>query len=369
MTKMTRRTAVTLLGATALATPFVRPANAATGTLNLYNWADYIGETTIADFEAASGLKVNSDYFSSVEEMQAKILAGSTGYDVVLQSGPNLPVMLQAGVYQPLDKAQLSSWKNLDESVLKILAQWDPDNRHALPYMWGSVGMTYNMDMIRKVLPDADLNSLSAILDPANAKALARCGLALLDSPSDVLTVVMRYLGIDPDTATAADFDAAVKAMAPMRRSVRTFSNTAELQGLPSGELCAANTWSGSYGLVVSKAKEAGLSTDFAYFVPETGAPIWIDCFCVPTDAPHPEAASVFLEYMLQPKVIAACTNYLSYANANAAATPLVDPAISGNPALYPDAETMKRLYAPKAWNNTQLQEMTAAWNRIKTAG
>ncbi|MER5173804.1 extracellular solute-binding protein [Thioclava kandeliae] len=366
MEKISRRHALGLLGATALSAPFITPARASSGSVNVYNWADYIGETTLADFESSTGITVNYDNFSSVEEMQAKMLAGSSGYDVVLQSGPQLPVMLEAGIYQPLDKTKLSGWSNLDPKILEILSTWDPGNVYAMPYMWGSVGFAYNAEMLKKVLPDADLDSLDVLLRPENAAALARCGVSILDTPSDVFLMVMKYIGANFDNPTPADFEAAAKAIAPVRSSIRTFSNTITQQSLPAGELCFSNTWSGNYGVAVARSKEAGIKLDLRYMVPETGAPIWIDCWCLPKGAPNILNAHAFVNYMLQPEVIAACTNLTTYANANAKALPFVKKEIANNPALYPDEMTTSRLFAPTAWTTEQISQMNDVWQQIK---
>ncbi len=366
--KLSRRsTLATLSGALAL--PYVRPSWAQAGRLNVYNWADYIGETTIADFEAETGIGVTYDLYASTEEMEAKMLVGGTGYDVVLQSGLSLPRFVAAGVYQAIDKARLSGWSNLDPEVLKIVQGFDPDNSHGVPYMWGSVGYTYNLTMVRERLPDADLASMDTIFKPENAAKLADCGLSILDSPTDSGFMVLKYLGLDPDTAGPAEYEKMVEAFAPIRRYITTFDNTNYLTTLPNGEICAANTWSGDYAVAKARAAEAGIDIDLAYFVPETGAPAWFDLWAIPTDAGNTDGAYKFIDFMLRPEVIAACTSYTGYANANKAATPLLDPSISGDPAIYPDAETLARLYTPKPQTDEQDRDINRAWQTIKTGG
>lgn len=364
----TRRS--TLLGlAAGLSAPWVRPSWAQGGTVFVYNWADYIGETTLQDFTAETGIEVVYDLYASSEEAQARMLAGSSGYDVVLQAGLTLPMMVQAGVYQKLDRTRLTGWANLDPSILKIVQGFDPGHEHGVPYTWGTVGMTYNLAMVRELLPDADLESLDTILKPENAAKLAECGLSLLDSPTDWGFMVMRYLGIDTDTATEADYRRLAEAMAPIRDYVTTFDNTNYLTTLPNGEVCAVNSWSGDYGVAKARAAEAGIEIDLAYFVPRTGAPAWFDLWCMPADAANVDNAYRFMDYLLRPEVIAACTNYIGYANANQAATALVDPAIAGDPAIYPDAETLSRLYTPLPQTPEQEQMLTRIWTEIKTGG
>ncbi len=365
---LTRRSALLGLGA-GLAAPFIRPARAASGSVNVYNWADYIGETTIADFTAETGIEVVYDLYASTEEAQAKILAGSTGYDVVLQSGLSLPTMVKAGVYQPLDKAKLPGWKNLDPAILKIVEGFDPGNTHGAPYTWGSVGFTFNRGLVEPLLPGADFASLDTILKPENAEKLAKCGLSLLDSPTDVIPMVLKWLGVDPDNATDADYKKVAEVMAGIRPYIATFDNTNYMTTLPNGEVCAVNSWSGDYGVAKTRAAEAGIKIDLAYFVPKTGAPAWFDLWSMPTDAPNVENGYKFIDYLLRPEVIAKCTDFTGYANANKAATPLVDPAISGDPAVYPDAETLSRLYTPKPQTPQQEEAMTRLWTEIKTGG
>ncbi len=363
--KLTRRSTLGGLGAV-LATPWVRASYAATGTVNIYNWSDYIGETTIADFETASGLSVVYDLYASAEEMQAKMLAGSTGYDVVIQSGMDMPNKVKAGIYQKLDKSKLANWKNLDTDILKIVEGFDPGNTYGDPYMWGSVGMTYNTDMVKQRLPDADLNSLDVIMKPENIAKLADCGVSILDSPTDIGYMVMSWLGIDPAKAGPDDYAKMVAAFKPIRKYISTFDNSNYLTTLPNKELCVANTWSGDYGVAKSRAKDAGIVLNLKYFVPKTGAPAWFDLWAIPADAKNVDNAYKFLDFMLQPEVIAKCTDFTGYANANKAATPLVNPAVTSDPAIYPDAETLSRMYTPKPQTEEQDRLMTRAWTEIK---
>jgi putrescine transport system substrate-binding protein len=367
--KISRRNLLTGVGAglgVSLASPWVRPSFAAAGTLNVYNWSDYIGETTIEDFQTETGINVVYDLYASAEEMQAKMLAGSTGYDLVIQSGLALPQETKAGIYQKMDHAKLKNWSNLDPAILKILEGFDPGNTYGLPYMWGSVGFTFNMDMVKERLPGVDLSSMDVIFKPENAAKLADCGISILDSPTDIGFMVLSSLGIDPSTAGPADYAKMVEAFKPIRKYITTFDNSNYLTALPNKELCVANTWSGDYGVAKSRAAEAGVKIDLEYFVPKTGVPAWIDLWCIPTDAKSVENAYIFLDYMLRPEVIAKCTDYTGYANANKAATVLVDPAIASDPAIYPDAETLKRMYTPKPQTEEQDRDLTRAWAEIK---
>jgi putrescine transport system substrate-binding protein len=366
MPKLTRRTALTALGG-ALALPYVRPSWAQAGTVNVYNWADYIGDTTVADFEAQTGIGVVYDTYSSAEEMQAKMLAGSTGYDVVDHAGIDMPRVIAAGIYEKLDKSLLPNWKNLDPEVLRILSGWDPENAYGMPYMWGSVGFTFNVDMVKERIPDADLTSMDIIFKPENAAKLADCGISILDSPTDTMLMVLKYLGLDGDTTNVEDYQKVVEAFKPIRQYIRTFDNTNYLNAIPNGELCVINSWSGDYATAAGRAAEAGIEMNLAYFVPKTGAPAWVDCMCITADAPNRENAYKFMDFLMQPEVAAGCTNFTYYANANIPAREFVLKEILDDPAVYPDAETVGRMWAPKPFNEEQDRAMTRAWQEIKS--
>lgn len=362
---LTRRTALTAFGG-ALSLPFVRPSWAQAGTVNVFNWSDYIGETTIADFEAETGIGVVYDLYAASEEMEAKMLAGSTGYDLVIQSGLKLRSMVAAGVYEKLDRGRLTGYGNLDPAILKVCEGFDPGNAYGVPYMWGSVGFTFNLDLVKERLPDADLADLGTIFKPENAAKLADCGLSLLDSPTDIGFMVLKWLGLDPDTAGPAEYAQMVEAFKPMRQYVATFDNANYLTTIPNGEVCAINTWSGDYGVAKARAAEAGIELNLAYYVPKTGAPAWFDMLCIPADAASKDNAYRLIDYLLRPEVIAACTNFIGYANANKAATPFVDAAIAADPAVYPDAETLSRMFTPAPQTEEQDRDITRAWAEIK---
>lgn len=366
--KLNRRRAAGLLAAAALvAMPSVRRAKSEDQVLNVYNWADYIGETTLEDFQSETGILVIYDNYASAEEMQAKMLAGSSGYDVVVMGGVGLPNLVKAGVYQKLDRTRLPGWSNLDPAILEILASWDPGNEYGIPYMWGSVGFTFNIDLVRERLPDANLDSLDILLKPENAAKLADCGISLLDSPTDVIPMVLRYLGKDGDTTNTADYEAVVAALKPVRQYIRTFDNTGFLNAIPNGELCVTNNWSGDYSTAKRRAEEAGVEINLEYHVPETGVPAWVDALCMPSDAKHVDAAYKFLEFLLRPEVIAKCSNFINYANGNLASKPFLDPDLLANPAVYPDAKVMERLWAPKPFSQEQDRAMTRVWQTIKS--
>ena len=363
--KLTRRSTLTTLGAT-LAMPFVRPSWAASGSVNIYNWSDYIGETTIADFEAEFGISVVYDLYASAEEMQAKLLAGSTGYDVVDMAGFSMPQFIAANIYQKLDRTKLPNWKNLDPAVLKLVDTFVPASEYGMPYMWGSVGFTFNLDMLKERLPDADPADLGTLFKPENAAKLADCGISILDSPTDIGFIVMSYLGIDPSTAGPAEYEKLAAAFAPIRDYIATFDNANYLTTLPNKEICVANSWSGDYSVAKTRAEEAGVEINLGYFIPKTGAPVWYDVMCIPADAPNVDNAHLFLDYMMRPEVAAACSNYTGYANGNAASVPFLDPEIAGNPAVYPDEEMRKRMYVTRPQTEQQDRDLNRIWAEIK---
>lgn len=360
-----RQTIVTL--SAGLAAPFVRPSWAQARTLNITNWEGYISETAIPDFESEFAIGVVYDPYSSSEEFDAKMLAGGTGYDVVMSSGASLPLMIKVGVYHKLERARFKNYGNLDPVILKVLEGFDPGNQYGVPYMWGSVGFTYNLDLVKEVLPDVDLNTMEAIFLPENAAKLAGCGISLLDSPADIGFMVLKWKGIDPALAGQAELDQMIAAFDAIRPSILTFDNTNYTSLMANGEICVANSYSGDYSFMIDVAAEAGIKLNLGYFVPKTGAPAWLDCWCIPDDAANKDDAYTFIDYMTRPEVAAACTNYTRYANANKAATPMVDPVISNNPAVYPDAETLSRMFTPAPYTNAQESLIPRAWTRAKS--
>jgi putrescine transport system substrate-binding protein len=366
--RVSRRSTLSLLAGAALAMPYISRAHAQDeAVLNIINWTDYIGETTIEDFQSATGIQVTYDPYASSEAMEARILAGNSSFDVAIQTGSTLERFNQAKVYQPLDRSKLTNWGNLDPVSLKTLEGWDPGNVYGVPYMWGTVGLTFNVDMVKTRIPKADMTSLDILFKLENAAKLADCGISILESPGDVIPMVLAYLGLDPNTTNPADFDAVVKAFAPIRQHIRTFDASNFLNSIANKELCMINTWSGDYATAKARATEAGIEMNLAYYVPKTGSPVWMDMWCIPAAAKHVDNAHKFINYMMEPEVIAKCTNETHYANANLAANKFVDPAILSDSSLYPDDEVKKRLWTPKSVNSEVEQARTRAWSIIKT--
>ncbi|MCY1217550.1 Putrescine-binding periplasmic protein [compost metagenome] len=361
-----RKTLAAALGAMLILLPALSPADDG-NTLRLYNWSDYIGENTLADFQKATGIRVIYDTFDSYETVQGKLLPGRSGYDLVVMNAALVPPLLKAGVFQPLDKSRLPSWGNLDPQVLASLEHYDPGVTYSAPYTWGSNGITYNVDMIKARMPDAPIGSLAMVFDPEVVSRFADCGVTLIDSPTDVLPLALAYLGRDPNSAAPEDLKAAQDLLLKVRPYIRKFDSMSYLNGLANGEQCIAMTWSGDYATAQARATEAGAKVKLDYFIPREGSLIWFDDFYIPKDAPHVENAHKFIEFMLQPRVIAQVTDYIRYANSNLAAMPLISAEVRNDPAIYPDDATRARLFTQKTQPQKAMRLITRTWNAVKT--
>ena len=335
--------------------------------LNVYNWADYIGATTLEDFEREFGIEVNYDVYDASPTVDAKLMAGRSGYDVVVHSAGYSARLQEAGIYRQLDRSKLSNWRHLDAELLAQFALYDPGNRYGVPYAWGTTGFTYNERMILERLPDAPVHSAAMLFDPKVTSHFADCGVSMLEAPTDVMPVVLAYLGRDPNSMQPEDLKAAEEVLKSVRPHIAYYSSTKFLLDMPAGDLCLAATWSGDYAVATIRAKEAGLDLPLRYTVPQEGSTIWFDAAYIPADAPHPDNAHLFLNYLLRPEVIAAFTNFTGYANPNASATPLVLPEYVNDPAIYPDAETRQRLHVTYIAGPKIERLRTRAWTRAKS--
>ncbi len=335
--------------------------------LNVFNWPDYIAPNTIADFEAEYGIKVNYDVYDSTEMAEARLLAGRTGYDVVLHAERYSARLIPIGVYQPLDKSKLTNWGNLDPWVLKVLESADPGNRYGVPYMWGTTGFTYNVKMIRERMPDAPLTSGDMIFKPEIARHFADCGITFLDEPTDVIPMAMIYLGHDPNSLDPADLADVEKLLKGVRPYIRYFSSAKMLIDLPNEEVCIAMSWSGDYAQAMFRSKQAGRPVELAYTVQHEGALAWFDLWFIPADAPHPDNAHLFLNYLLRPEVIAAISNETRYAAPNPKAMPLLLPEVRNDPAVYPTDEVRLNLYKGVLRGPKEERKRSRLWSRVKT--
>jgi putrescine transport system substrate-binding protein len=335
--------------------------------LHIYNWADYMGKDTIAQFETATGLRVVYDTYDADETLEAKMMAGDSGYDVVSTSTDYFSRQIKAGIYRPLDKSLLPNWKNLDPHILAFEARADPGNRYAMPYLRHVNGFAYNVDMVRARMPDAPVDSLDLIFKPEIIRRFADCGVTFLDSAEDVLQLALNYLHLDPNTTNPEDYRQAERLLLSVRPYIRAFDSTEYLNGLANGEFCISMSWSGDYATSRARAKAAGVDVHLAFTIPKEGANASFDALLIPADAPHPIAAHKFLNFILEPQVIAAITNDIHYANDNAAADAYVDPQILHDPAVYPPPAVQARLYQSTEVAPALERLRTRTWTRIKT--
>ena len=346
----------------------VLPANAADQTLNLYIWSDYLAPDTLKNFTKATGIKVNVDVFDSSEMLEAKMLAGGSGYDVIVPNGPVLSRLSKAGVIGPLDKSKLTNIGTQDPAILARAAGMDPGNANGIVYMWGTSGLGMNVAKVRAALgKDVPLDSWSLILDPANAAKLAKCGIYVFDSQADVFEATLKYIGKDPHSTDPQDYEAAAAAWQKVRPYIAKFHNSEYIAALANGDICIAMGFSGDVFQARDRAREAKNGNEIAYVIPKEGAVTWFDFMTVPKDAPHAAAAYAFLDYILKPDVIGPISSTVHYANANANSQPFVSKDVRDDKAVYPDAATMARLF-PEIVPPQAIERLrTRLWNRIKS--
>lgn len=340
----------------------------AAGELKIFNWSDYIAEDTIANFEKETGIDVTYDVYDSNETLDARLLTGRSGFDIVVPSNHFLTKQIQAGVYQKLDHSKLPNMVNLDPKLMDQLQTVDPGATHAIPYMWGTTGVGYNVDKVKAALgEDAPTNSWDLVFDPQVSSKLKDCGIAMLDSSDEMMTAALGYLGLDPNSNDPEDLKKAEEMLMKVRENVRYFHSSRYISDLANGNICAAVGFSGDVFQAAYRAEEAKNGVDIAFSIPKEGAQLWFDMMAIPKDAPNPENAHAFINYILRPDVVAPITNYVAYANPNKAANELVDEEIFADPAIYPDEETMQKLYVAKPRPMAAQRIMTRAWNRVKS--
>ena len=353
--------ALSLMGAMAGA------AQADNKVLHVYNWSDYIAPDTIANFEKESGIKVVYDVFDSNETLEAKLLAGKSGYDIVVPSNNFLAKQIKAGVYQELDKSKLSNYDNLNKSLLKAVSVSDPDNKHAFPYMWGSIGIGYNPEKVKAALGVDKIDSWDVLLKPENIAKLKSCGVSFLDSPTEMLPVALHYLGLPTDTQKKADLKQAEDLFLKIRPSIGYFHSSKYISDLANGNICVAVGYSGDIQQAKSRAAEAGGKVKVAYDIPKEGAGSFFDMVAIPKDAENVDAAYKFMNYLLKPEVMASITNSVRFPNGNEKATALVDKDITSDPGIYPAADVQAKLYAIADLPAATQREMTRSWTKIKS--
>ena len=340
----------------------------AQSTVHIYNWSDYIGEDTLAEFRKATGIKPVYDVFDSNETLEGKLLAGRTGYDVVVPSNHFLGKQIKAGAFQKLDKRKLPHWNNLDPALLKQLEVNDPGNQYAVPYLWGTNGLGYNVEKVRAALgADVDLDSWALVFEPEHMKKLAGCGVAFLDSGDEMLPAMLNYLGLDPNSQNPDDYAKAEAQLAAVRPYVTYFHSSKYVSDLANGNICMAVGYSGDVFQAAERAEEAGKGVQIAYVIPKEGANLWFDMLAIPADSGNVEAAHRFIDYLLQPEVIAGVSDYVGYANPNLKAREFMDPEVLADASVYPPREVLDKLYI-SAELPTQVQRlMTRSWTKVKS--
>ncbi|MEN9435133.1 MAG: hypothetical protein RLZZ422_2722 [Pseudomonadota bacterium] len=358
-----------LLLATTLALGLATSAVADEKVVNVYNWSDYIDPAYLKKFEETTGIKVNYDVYDSNEMLEAKLMAGGSGYDVVFPSANFLARQLQAGIYTELDKSKIANYGNLDPKMLEDMKVHDPDNKYGVPYTWGTLGIAYNKKMIADRLgAETKIDSWDYLLKPENAAKLKDCGLALMDAPSDVVSVAMHYAGVkDPNSEESADLDKAMEVLKAIRDNVKYFSSSKPISDLANGEICIAIGFSGDMLQSQTRAKEAGKGVEIEYVIPKEGTQIWFDNMAIPADAKNKDNAYTFINFILEPETSAAISNMVSYPSPNTKALPLLKDEIKNNPSIYPSAEVQAKLFPSKAHSAGFDRKLSRAWTALKT--
>ncbi len=342
-------------------------AGAEDKVVNVYNWSDYIDESILTDFSKETGIKVVYDVFDSNEILETKLLAGGTGYDVVVPSGTFLGRQIKAGVFQKLDRSKPPNLKNMWDEVAAKVAKYDPGNEHAVNYMWGTTALGYDINKIKKIMPDAPLNSWKLLFDKNTVAKFKDCGVHVLDAPSELVPAALNYLGMDPDSHKPADIKKAGALLESIRPYIQKFHSSEYINALANGDICLAMGWSGDVFQARDRAVEAKNGVELVYVIPEEGALMWFDELVIPADAKHVDEAHTFINYMMRPEVIAKASNYVFYANGNKASQPLLDKAVIDDPAVFPDAVTMKKLYTTTAYPPKVNRVVNRLWTRVKS--
>jgi len=339
--------------------------------LRFFNWSDYMAEDTIEKFEAETGIKVTADVFDSNEVLEAKLLAGRSGYDLVVPSSTFMARQIIAGAFQPLDKSQLPNMKHLDKELLTFLQKNDPGNRYGVPYLWGTTGIGYNVEQVKKALgTDAPLDSWDLVFKPENMKKLAECGVIFLDSADEIFPLALNYVGQDPNSTKKGDYKTsgdAAKMLSGIRPYINQFHSSQYINSLANGDACVAIGWSGDVLQAQDRASEAENGVEIEYIIPKEGTSIWFDMLVIPADSKNTENAHKFINFLLRPDIIADISNYVYYANPNTGATKIQDQELSNNPGIYPSADVKKRLFAATVRARKIEKVLTRSWTNLKT--
>lgn len=332
--------------------------------VNFYNWSDYIDEETLPAFEAETGIDVRYDVYDSNDVLEGKLLAGNTGYDIVVPTGNFFEVQRKAGLFQPLDKSKLENYDNLDPDILAKIEPLDPENRFAVPYAWGTNGLGINVAKVKARIDDPPLDSWDLLFDPQYASKLADCGITLLDAADEVNEIALNYLGYPPGSSDPKQLEEAMAMVAKIRPYVRYFHSSQYIDDFANGEVCLVLGWSGDIYQAMNDALE-GLELE--YVIPKEGTIVWFDLMAIPADAPHPEAAHRLIDYLLRPEVAARITNHTYFANGNRASFELLEPEIRNDPSIYPEPEVMARLFPNPVKAQDYVRQRNRLWTQLKT--
>jgi putrescine transport system substrate-binding protein len=343
------------------------PAMAEDRVVNFFNWTDYIDPTVITEFTKTTGITVRADTYDSLETLEGKLLAGSSGYDVVVPtSEPTFSRLVRSGALLPLDKSTLPHLAGLDPVLMQRVASSDPGNKFGAIYLWGTIGLGVNVAKVKALFPDAPLDSWDLLFKPENAARIASCGITIMDSAIDVLPTVLHLLGRSPDSTDPADLAAAAKMLHAIRPSIRSFASGGAVEALASGETCLVMTYSGDVIQAAVRAEEAGHGGQIHYIAPREGAQLWFDMLAIPKDAPHPAEALQFIDFLLQPEMMARITNKVRYPNAVPASRSAIRPAIAGDPGIYPSPEALKNFFTIGPVQADAARARSRMWARFK---
>jgi putrescine transport system substrate-binding protein len=342
-------------------------ATAEERVVNVYNWSDYIDEDVLKQFTAETGIKVVYDVYDNNDIVETKLLAGGSGYDIVVPTDSNMSRQIKAGVLMPLDKTKLPNLVNMWPFVMDKLATYDPGNQYAVDYMWGTTGIGINIDMVEKRLGgEENLDTWATLFDPANAAKLADCGIHIMDAPEDVVQSVLAWQGKNPDSKDPADIEAAGEVIKAIRPYIQKFHSSEYINALANGDICVAMGYSGDILQARDRADEAGNGVNIEYLIPREGALMWFDSMAIPADAPHPEEAHAFIDFMMRPEIAAANSNYVYYANGNLASQELLNEDVIADEAIYPSQETLDRLFTSTTYDPRSQRLLTRMWTSVK---
>lgn len=345
----------------------VTPAAGAERVVNIFNWSDYIDPGVLEDFTRETGVKIIYDTYDSNEMLEARLLAGDTGYDIVVPSATFLQRLIKAGALQPIDRSRLANASNIWPEIDARLARYDPGNRYAINYMWYTTGIAYNVDEIKERLGDKPIASWEQALRPEHLRKIADCGVYALDSPEDLFAIALNSLKLNPDSKNPDDLRRAADYLAGMRRYVKKFHSSEYINALANGDICLAIGWAGDSMQARNRAREADADVEIAYVAPSEGTLMSLDNLAIPKDAPHLKEAYLFIDYLLRPDIAARNTKATNFANGVAASRPLIDKDIAGNTSVYPNDATMKRMFTVTAPDQTTQKLVTRLWTLVKT--